>query len=65
MRIEVEIPSGIILLAELRAGILGRISYETPEIIEVEMAELEIIRQNKATKIAAKKQKYLNRASSK
>ncbi|NOQ36304.1 MAG: ribosome biogenesis GTPase YlqF [Methylococcaceae bacterium] len=46
-----------ILLAELRAGTLGAISYETPEMIEVEMAELEIIREQKAAKKASGKKK--------
>lgn len=50
-----------ILLAELRAGVLGRITYETPQMIEKEMAELEIIRAQKAAKKAARKQKKMSR----
>ncbi len=46
-----------ILLSELRAGTVGNISYETPEVIEVEMTELEIIRAEKAAKKEARKQR--------
>ncbi len=46
-----------ILLAELRAGILGKITYETPEMIEKEMIELAIIRQQKVDKKQRKKKK--------
>jgi ribosome biogenesis GTPase A len=46
-----------ILLAELRAGMIGRMSYETPEMMEQELAELKIIRAEKAAKKEARKQK--------
>lgn len=39
-----------ILLGELRSGVLGRVSLETPEMMINELAELEIIRQAKAEK---------------
>jgi ribosome biogenesis GTPase A len=46
-----------ILLAELRAGVLGAITYESPEIIKKEMIELAIIQQQKADKKQHKKKK--------
>lgn len=46
-----------ILLSELRAGSMGAISLETPEMMEVELAELTIIREQKAAKKLARKQK--------
>ncbi|MCK5897504.1 MAG: ribosome biogenesis GTPase YlqF [Methylococcales bacterium] len=46
-----------ILLAELRAGILGKISYETPKMIEQEMIELNVIQQQKALKKDHRKKK--------
>ena len=49
-----------ILLAELRAGMLGKISYETPEMIAKEMVTLDIIRKEKALK---KEQRKKNRRS--
>lgn len=46
-----------ILLAEYRAGTIGRITLETPAMMEQELAELEIIRAEKvAKKLARKKQ---------
>jgi len=47
-----------ILLTELRSGTLGRISLETPEMMENELAELVIIRQQKAEKKMARKLKH-------
>ena len=44
-----------LLIAELRHGDLGRICFETPEIIAREIAEVEIIREQKAAKKAARK----------
>lgn len=44
-----------IFLTELRAGTIGRISLETPVMAEQELAELAIIRQEKAAKQAARK----------
>lgn len=45
-----------ILLAELRAGTIGRISLETPAMMERELAELVIIRAQKEAKKLARKQ---------
>lgn len=47
-----------ILLSELRAGTLGRISLETPMMMEQELAELALIRERKAAKKLARKQKW-------
>ena len=44
-----------LLLMELRAGKFGRLTLETPEIMTQELAELEIIREEKAAKKAARK----------
>ena len=46
-----------ILLTELRAGTLGRISLETPAMMEKELIELALIREQKAAKKLARKQK--------
>lgn len=46
-----------LFLTELRAGTLGLISLETPEMIAGEMIELEAIREAKAAKKAARKRK--------
>jgi ribosome biogenesis GTPase A len=46
-----------IILSELRSGILGRITLETPELMEREMAKLEIFREEKAAKKLARKLK--------
>lgn len=46
-----------LFLTELRAGTLGQISLETPEMITAEMVELEAIRAEKAAKKAARKQR--------
>jgi len=47
-----------ILLAELRAGTIGRISLETPTMMEQELVELAVIREEKAAKKKARKQKW-------
>ncbi|MGZ5007283.1 MAG: ribosome biogenesis GTPase YlqF [Methylobacter sp.] len=47
-----------ILLSELRAGTIGRISLETPAMMEKELAELAIIREQKETKKKARKEKW-------
>ena len=47
-----------ILIGELRTATLGKMTLETPEMIEVELAQLEIIRAEKEAKKAAKKQKF-------
>jgi ribosome biogenesis GTPase A len=44
-----------ILMLEFRSGILGRISLETPAMMETELAELAVIRQLKAEKKQARK----------
>lgn len=49
-----------ILLAEFRAGTIGRISLETPEIIEKELLELSRIKQHKEAKKMARKHKWKN-----
>jgi ribosome biogenesis GTPase A len=46
-----------ILLNELRSGTLGRISLETPEMMEVELVELAVIQQLKAEKKQGRKTK--------
>lgn len=46
-----------ILLTELRAGTLGRMTLETPEITEKERAELVVIRAQKAAKQSTRKKK--------
>ncbi len=47
-----------ILLTELRAGTLGRISLETPAMMASELAELDILRKLKLEKKAARKQQW-------
>ncbi|PPD38798.1 MAG: ribosome biogenesis GTPase YlqF [Methylobacter sp.] len=46
-----------IIISEFRAGTLGRMTMETPEMMVEELAELEIIRAEKAAKKLLKKQK--------
>jgi ribosome biogenesis GTPase A len=47
-----------ILLAELRAGTIGRVTFETPAMMEQELVELEIIREEKEAKKKARKQTW-------
>lgn len=47
-----------ILLSELRAGSIGRISLETPAMMENELAELVVIREQKEAKKKARKEKW-------
>ncbi|MGZ5029107.1 MAG: ribosome biogenesis GTPase YlqF, partial [Methylobacter sp.] len=47
-----------ILLSELRAGTIGRISLETPAMMEKELDELVIIREQRDAKKKARKQKW-------
>lgn len=54
-----------ILIAEFRAGSIGNITLETPEIMEKELLELAIIQQRKAEKKANRKQKWKNSNSKK
>ncbi len=56
-RIEMDKVSKI-LLSELRAGTIGRISLETPVMMEKELAELIIIREQKEAKKKARKEKW-------
>jgi len=46
-----------LFLTELRAGTLGGITFETPDMMSVELIELEAIRAEKAAQKAARKQK--------
>lgn len=46
-----------IFLTELRAGTIGRITLETPDMMEQELVELEEIREQKAAKKEARKHK--------
>lgn len=52
-----------ILLQELRAGTLGRITLETPSMMTEELAELEIIRAEKEAKKKARKEKWKGQAT--
>ncbi len=47
-----------ILISELRAGVIGNITLETPEIIKKELIELNRIRERKLAKKAQRKQKW-------
>jgi len=47
-----------ILIAELRAGAIGNITLETPEVIKKELLELAIIQEKKAAKKSNRKQKW-------
>ena len=46
-----------ILVSELRTATLGRITLETPEMVEIELAQLDIIRAEKAAKKLARKKR--------
>ncbi|GAB4299405.1 MAG: ribosome biogenesis GTPase YlqF [Methylophaga sp.] len=46
-----------IILTEIRAGMLGPLSWETPEMTEKEWAEVLLVREQKAAKKAARKKK--------
>jgi ribosome biogenesis GTPase A len=47
-----------ILLSELRAGTIGRITLETPAMMEQELAGLALLRKQKEAKKKARKQKW-------
>ncbi|MCK5829739.1 MAG: ribosome biogenesis GTPase YlqF [Methylococcales bacterium] len=47
-----------ILISELRSGAIGQITLETPEMIETELIELTLIKEQKAEKKQARKQKW-------
>jgi ribosome biogenesis GTPase A len=49
-----------ILIAELRAGTIGNITLETPEIVEKELLELSLFKDRKAAKKTARKKKWKN-----
>jgi ribosome biogenesis GTPase A len=49
---------GKLLLNELRAGLLGRITLETPAEIEQELVETRILKEQKAARKEARKQKW-------
>lgn len=51
------------LLADLRSGSLGQITLETPEMMQKELAELEIIRAEKAAKKEARLKRRKNSKS--
>jgi ribosome biogenesis GTPase A len=59
-RVELERVAKIVL-TEIRAGMLGPISWETPEMTEKEWAEVLTVREQKAAKKAARKQKKTRR----
>lgn len=46
-----------ILIGELRTATIGKMTLETPEMIEIEMAQLDIIRAEKAAKKLARKKR--------
>lgn len=50
-----------IILTEIRAGMLGQISWETPDMTEKEWAEVLLVREQKAAKKAARKKKRPSR----
>jgi len=56
-RVEID-KAAKILLAELRAGTLGRITLETPAMMEQELAELVIIREEKAARKKDRKKNW-------
>ncbi|SMG62569.1 ribosome biogenesis GTP-binding protein YlqF, partial [methanotrophic bacterial endosymbiont of Bathymodiolus sp.] len=47
-----------ILLSEIRDGLLGRITLETPDMMQTELAELAIIRSKKAAKKTKRKKDW-------
>jgi ribosome biogenesis GTPase A len=49
---------GKLLLSELRAGLLGRITLETPAEIEQELIETNVLKEQKAARKEARKQKW-------
>ena len=52
-----------IIIAEFRSGALGRITLETPDLVEKELVELAILQKKKAEKKAARKNKWKNTQS--
>nr|WP_087147534.1 ribosome biogenesis GTPase YlqF [Crenothrix polyspora] len=48
-----------IFLTEFRAGLLGKISLETPQMMEQELIEVALIREQKAAKKLLRKQKFV------
>ena len=56
-KVDIEKTSKIII-AEFRSGVLGRITLETPDLIEKELTELALIQKKKADKKSARKDKW-------
>jgi len=54
-----------ILISELRAGTIGNITLERPEIVEKELAELAVVQKQKAEKKQNRKKKWKKSQSSK
>ena len=52
-----------IIIAEFRSGALGRITLETPDLVEKELLDLAILQKKKAEKKAARKNKWKNTQS--
>ena len=50
--------TGKLLLHEIRSGKLGPITFETPEMMEAELKQVEILREQKAAKKAARKKQF-------
>jgi ribosome biogenesis GTPase A len=50
-----------IILTEIRAGMLGRITWETPQMIEAEWQQVLIVREEKAAKKAERKKNRKNK----
>ena len=49
---------GKIVLNEIRDGTLGGITLETPEMMAAELAQVEVVREEKAAKKRARKKKW-------
>jgi ribosome biogenesis GTPase A len=49
-----------ILLSEVRTGLLGPISLETPSVMAQELAELALLREQKEAQKKARKQQWQN-----
>lgn len=54
-----------IILTELRDGLLGRLTLETPEMMRQELVELAVIREKKATKKLKRKKNWKEKAKEK
>ena len=47
-----------ILISEFRSGTIGKITLETPDMVEKELLELALIKERKTAKKAGRKQKW-------